>query len=161
MLVIEVMGTFLAIVGFAVLLDTPKKYVLRAGLTGAISGFVYLMGLEYALGEVRAAFLSALTAGIVSHIFARKYKAPVLIFLLGGILPTVPGAGMYRIVYSIITGSAGMTEFYLIETLKVAGVIALAVFLSESIFKIGLRDGWKQNSLHYSRRGVKENDGQM
>lgn len=155
------MGTFIAIVGFAVLLDTPKKYVLRAGMTGAVSGFVYLMGMECALGEVMSAFLSALTAGSVSHILAKKYKAPVIIFLLGGILPTVPGAGMYRIVYSIITGNTGMTEIYLMETLKVAGVIALAVFLSESIFKIGHRNGWKQNSLHYSRKGVKENDGQM
>lgn len=152
-MLIEVLGTFIAIVGFAVLLDTPRLYVLPAGAVGAVSGFVYLAGLSHGLGEIMSAFLSALTASIVSHILARKYKAPVIIFLLGGILPTVPGAGMYRSVYSIISGDAVMTEYYLTETLQVAGVIALAVFLTESFFKLLFRDGWKQNSLHYVKRG--------
>ena len=93
-MLIEVLGTFIAIVGFAVLLDTPRKYVLLAGAVGALSGFVYLLGIKWTLGETMAAFVSAILAGIVSHILAIKYKTPVIIFLLGGILPTVPGAGM-------------------------------------------------------------------
>ena len=133
-MLIEVLGTFIAIVGFAVLLDTPRKYVLLAGTVGALSGFVYLLGIKWMLGETMAAFVSAILAGIVSHILARKYKAPVIIFLYGGILPTVPGAGMYCVVYSIISGNAAMTEYYLTETLQIAGVIALAVFLTESFF---------------------------
>lgn len=152
MIVLQVLGTFIAIVGFAMLLDTPRKYVLLAGLTGALAGLVYLIGVRQNIGVVMASFLSAFSAGIVSHIFARRFHAPVPIFLLGGILPTVPGAGMYRIVYSIFQGESAMVEVYLLETLKIAGVIALAVFLVDSIFKIVEHDGWKQNSLQYIRK---------
>lgn len=152
MILLQGMGTFVAIVGFAILLDTPGKYVLPAGLVGAVAGLVYLAGMEMNAGIVMASFLSAFSAGIVSHIFARLYKIPVLIFLLGGILPTVPGAGMYRIVYYIFQGDNTMTEYYLLETLKVAGMIALAVFLADSIFRLAEHDGWKQNSLQYVRR---------
>ena len=158
-MLIEVLGTFIAIVGFAVLLDTPRKYVLLAGAVGALSGFVYLLGIKWTLGETMAAFVSAILAGIVSHILARKYKPPFIIFLLGGLLPTVPGAGMYRVVYSVISGNAAMTEYYLAETLQIAGVIALAVFLTESFFKLFVRDGWKQNSLRYVRQGEKRETG--
>ncbi len=41
-LILGIAGSFIAITGFAVLLETPKKYVPLAGLTGAIGGGIYL-----------------------------------------------------------------------------------------------------------------------
>ena len=37
-----------------------------------------------------ACFLSALVISLLAHIFARIFKAPVTVFLIAGILPTVP-----------------------------------------------------------------------
>ena len=39
-IMIQVSGAFLAIYGFAVLLDTPKKYLFHAGGVGAAGGLV-------------------------------------------------------------------------------------------------------------------------
>lgn len=138
-LIFGVLGAFLAVVAFAVLLETPRKYVFHAGITGAIGTLVYLLGMQEGTGVVSASFLSALTIALTSHIFARIFKAPVTIFLIAGILPTVPGNGMYRIAYYVIAKDTEQTGYYLIETLEIAGVIALAIFIMDTIFRLDIR----------------------
>lgn len=133
---IKVVGAFLAIFAFAVLIETPKKYLWCAGAIGAIGWLVYLLGASF--GETMAIFLSAASIALVSHIFARVFKAPVTMFLIPGILPTVPGAGMYRIVYYIIAGDNHMASYYLTHTLEIAGAIAMAIFVVDALFRIRL-----------------------
>lgn len=131
---IKVIGAFLAIFTFAMLLETPKKYLWCAGCVGAVGWLVYLLGEP--LGDTLATFLSAVTIALVSHIFARIFKVPVTVFLIAGILPTVPGAGMYQIVYYIIAGDTSMASFYLTHTLEIAGAIAMAIFVVDALFRI-------------------------
>lgn len=127
-LIFGIVGSFIAITGFAVLLETPKKYLPHAGLIGAVGGGIYLYCTQREMDVVLASFLSALAIAFVSHVFARVFKAPVTVFLIAGILPTVPGAGMYRTVYYIIADNREMCGYYLIQTLEIAGMIALAIF---------------------------------
>ena len=138
-----VIGSFVAIYGFAILLETPKKYLPHAGIIGAIGGFVYLISLQYNVDVVRAAFFSALAIALTSHTFARVFKAPVTIFLVAGMLPTVPGAGMYRIVYYIIAGDQAMSSYYFIQTLEIAGMMALAIFIVDTLFKMRIKKNSK------------------
>lgn len=133
------LGSFIAIVAFATLLETPRKYLFHAGITGAVGGCVYLISMACNQDVVISSFFSALAISFTSHIFARIFKAPVTIFLIAGILPTVPGAGMYRIVYYIIAGNNAMSSYYFIQTLEIAGMIALAVFIVDSVFKITVK----------------------
>ena len=56
--------------------------------------------------------------------------------MIPGILPMVPGAGMYRIVYAIVMGPENMVGTYLLETATAAGAIALGIFLGEAVQKI-------------------------
>ena len=134
-LLFGIVGSFIAITGCAVLLETPKKYLLHAGVTGAIGGGIYLYCTQREVDVVLASFLSALAIAFVSHVFARVFKAPVTVFLIAGILPTVPGAGMYRIVYYIIANDREMCSYYLIQTLEIAGMIALAIFIVDTVFR--------------------------
>ena len=77
-------GCFLAVVGFAVLVETPGKYLLQAGFAGACGGWVYFFGMQKGLDTVPACFLSALVISLLAHIFARIFKAPVTVFLIAG-----------------------------------------------------------------------------
>lgn len=147
--IIKIVGVFLSIFAFSVYLETPKKHVIKAGLVGAIGGTVYLICVNFRMGEVLASFLSALAVSFVSHVFARIFKTPVTLFLIAGILPTVPGAGMYRIVHHILIKDEAMTAFYMIQTLEIAGAIALAIFLMDSLFRTAQIGEWKQLILKY------------
>jgi uncharacterized membrane protein YjjB (DUF3815 family) len=81
-------------------------------------------------------FFAALIVALISHSFARLFKTPVTLFLIAGILPLVPGVGMYRIVYNLITNNNNMAAYYFSETMQIAGMIALAIFIMDTIFKI-------------------------
>lgn len=135
-MIIKVIGAFLAIFMFAILLETPKKYLWCAGVVGAVGWLSYLVSDAGGLSVLVAIFISAATISVVSHIFARIFKVPVTVYLIPGILPTVPGAGMYRIVYYILKGDKAMTSHYLITTLETAGAIAIAIFIVDSIFRL-------------------------
>lgn len=139
-MVIKVAGAFLAILSFAILLETPKKYLGYAGFVGAVGWFVYLLAEKFGANAVLGSFLSALAIAFVSHLFARIFKTPVTVFLVAGILPTVPGAGMYRIVYYLIQKNTAMTDYYFTTTLEIAGVIAIALFLVDSLFRVFQRE---------------------
>ncbi len=153
MMSIKVIGAFLAIFSFGIILEIPKKYLSYAGVVGAIGWFSYLISIEGGANDILATFLSAVVIAFVSHIFARVFKTPVTVFLVAGILPTVPGAGMYRIVYYFIQNDTAMTSHYFMVTLMSAGAIAIALFLVDAAFRVFQR-GWKQNSLKYQQKNV-------
>ena len=134
-MIIGIIGIVIAISGFAILLETPKKHLIAATIVGIANGTVYLISMKCNAGTVFASFLAALTAAFLSHIFARHLKAPVTIFLVTGILPTVPGGGMYRIVANIIDDSPELMNTF-IETLEIAGAIALAIFIVDMVFRV-------------------------
>ena len=149
-MMIKVIGAFIAIYAFAIILETPRKYLWCAGVVSAVGWFVYLLSQGLGAKDVMATFLSATAISVVSNVFARTFRAPVTVFLVAGILPTVPGAGMYRIAASFIAGDSAMTAKNFISTLEIAGAIAIGIFLVDMFFRLFHR-GWKQNSLRYEK----------
>lgn len=135
-MLVQILGIFIGIFAFAIVTETPRKYLLTAALVGAVSGAVYLISESFGSGAVWASFFSALTAAFIAHILARVLKVPVTLFLIAGILPTVPGGGMYRIVANAIEGNQTEMLNSLLETLEIAGDIALAVFFVDAIFHL-------------------------
>ena len=127
-LMIQSVGAFLAVFGFSLLVDMPRKYLVYAGITGG-AGWL-------GTSQVAAAFFSSLAAALLSQVFARVLKAPVTIFLVAGILPTVPGASIYRSVYFLIQGQTKWYNFYLIQTIQIAGAMAVAIFIVDSLFRL-------------------------
>ncbi len=131
----RVIGAFFAVIAFSILIEVPKRYFLPAGCVGALGWFVYLFCDMFLDSVGGVALLAALSVALSSHILARVLKAPVSTFLIPGILPLVPGGSVYRFAYSFIHNSRD-TTFYLTETVTIAGGIALAIFLVDSIFKL-------------------------
>lgn len=134
-MILQVCGAFLAILAFSVVMEAPKRYLPYCGLTGAAGWFVYLASVGE-FGIVTANFFGALVIALMSHVFARVFKAPVTVFLIPGILAIVPGAALYRAVYQFLLGARAMASAYLLETIQIAGAIALAIFLVDSFFSV-------------------------
>lgn len=135
-ILIQIIGLVIAIAAFAILLETPKKYMIYAAITGAIGGIVYLISMSIGVNEAIAYFISALMVTVVSNIFAKIFCTPVTTFLISGILPTVPGAGVYQVAYHTIMGNEEQTLHYLMETVKFAGAISLGIFVTETFFRL-------------------------
>lgn len=133
--VLQVVSAFVGVVAVAVLFQVPKKYLVLAGVTGAGGWFLELVMEEVLQSAILSAFFSAFLVAVLAQIFARVSKAPVTLFLVTGILPLVPGVGMYRTVYYLLQGNRELTSYYFSYTLQIAGMVALAIFVVDSFFK--------------------------
>lgn len=136
-MVIQTIGAFFAVISFALVLELPKKYVVLAGGIGAAGWLAYLLVVAAAGSVTAAAFLSTLLVALASHVSARIFRAPVTVFLVAGILPSVPGASIYRSVSYVITNEPELSSHYLVQTLQISGAIAMAIFIMDSLFRLG------------------------
>lgn len=135
-MIFQVLGAFLAVLGFSTVMEVPKKLLLHTSCIGAFGWLVYLLIANAGASSAVACFWSAMVISLLSHISARVWKAPVTVFLIGGILPLVPGAGMYRTAYSMMMETSQEVYQNLQETLMIAGAIAVAIFITDSVFRL-------------------------
>lgn len=127
---------FISTIGFAVLFNIPKKAILKASFAGGIGWIAYAYSNNYFKSPIIASFIGACIVAIISEIFARKFKETVTVFVIPGIIPLVPGAGMYYTMLSVVE-----KDFYKFastgsETIFVAGSIAVALLIISSITRI-------------------------
>ena len=133
-MILQLISVFIGVVGFGIVLEVPKKYLVFSGIAGAVGWAVYLLG--QALFPAGSVFFSSFCIALLSQIFARKLKCPVTVFLIPGIYPFVPGAGIYRTVYYIIMGENGLAGQYFLDTLTTAGMIALGIYIVDIFWKM-------------------------
>ena len=134
---IQLVAAFVGTVGFSVLFGAPRRFYLYCGLAGMAGWAVYLL---VAAGHsvVGAAFFAALTVAAISHVMARLCRCPVTVFLICGIIPLVPGGGIFWTAYYIVTEQlrmAAATGFVALKvTIAIAGGIILASGIINKLF---------------------------
>ena len=74
-----------------------------------------------------AAIVSAIFTAIYSEISARVHKAPSLVFLITGVIPTVPGRYLYTTMRCLVEQNWGHAIAYFLDTMKIAIGIAAGV----------------------------------
>ena len=133
-MIAQLISVFIGVVGFALVLEVQKKYLVYCGLAGMIGWAAYLLAQQFLpMGSV---FFSSFCIALLSQIFARKLRCPVTVFLIPGIYPSVPGAGIYRTVYYIILGENSLAGQYFLQTLTTAGMIALGIYIVDILWKL-------------------------
>ncbi|MBR3503062.1 MAG: threonine/serine exporter family protein [Clostridia bacterium] len=120
-------GSFGACLCFALLFHIPKRCLLSASFTGMAGYGVYMACLALWHSAIGANFIGALAVAVLAEILARRQEAPAVIFSLMGIVPLVPGAGLYRTMLSLVLEDYPDAASIGVETMLVAASIALAV----------------------------------
>lgn len=136
MMFTQVIGAFIGVAAIAIIFGVPRKFLIHSGCVGAVGWLVYLSFIQMGWSNVLSMFFAAFVVALISHTFARIFKTPVTLFLISGILPLVPGLGMYRMVHNLLTENNSIAGAYLNETLQIAGMIALAIFIVDTAFRI-------------------------
>ncbi|MBR1798917.1 MAG: threonine/serine exporter family protein [Bacteroidales bacterium] len=125
---VQVTAAFLGTVGFSVLFGAPSKHYIACGLTGAIGWVVYLLStrcLHLSLAE--SAFFSAFIIAAVSALFAVWRRCPATIFLVCGIIPLVPGGGIFWASYYLVANQLRQAAVMGYMSLKITIAIALGI----------------------------------
>ncbi|GEQ06059.1 threonine/serine exporter family protein [Staphylococcus gallinarum] len=143
--------SFCASYFFNVIYDAPKKLFIPAGFAGAMGYMVYFVLTEsFHMDSIYTSLLGSLTLGLLSHIMSRIFKAPVVIFMIPGIIPLVPGSIAFRATQQLVTLQFTDATNTFIRAILVAGAIALGLLISDQLSKtLNIRKLWaiKRNRL--------------
>ena len=112
---------------FAILYNVPRKFYLCAAFTGMAGWFCYYLIVPFTDTAV-ASFFGAVGVVLVSRIFAVWKKCPITVFLISGIFPLVPGAGVYYTMYYLVSNELTLAAIKGLESLKIAFGIVLGIF---------------------------------
>jgi len=141
-LLLQVMAAAIGTVGFSLLFGAPARYYAYCALIGGTGWFFYLIALPASSSPI-ATFIATVVVILMSRWFAVRKRCPVTIFLISGIIPLVPGAGIYWAAYYIVSGHFSMASSKGLEACKVAIAIVLGIVfvfeLPQKLFRIGLK----------------------
>ena len=121
--------SFCGTVAFGALFQVPLKQYLFCGITGAAGWVLYVWMMKIQTSPVLASLVAVLLLTALARLFSTRRKAPITVFLLCGIFPLVPGAGIYYTAYYFIMGETTQTAIKGAETIKIAGALALGMVL--------------------------------
>ena len=133
MIFIQFIAAFIAVVSFSINLEIPKKHLIIVGIVGALGWITYIICDYFKLPNILSYFISTLLVAILSLILSKILNAVSTIFLIPGILPIVPGAAMYKMIYFLINNNLKESVYLLLQAILITGGIALAIFITESI----------------------------
>ncbi|MGL6107043.1 threonine/serine exporter family protein [Romboutsia sp.] len=132
----------LATVGFSIFLNSPVSTLLPAGITGGVGWAIFYYLMLVSSNSIFSNFIAAAIVSLMSEILARKLKHPAILFVIPGIIPLVPGLGMYNTMLYLVQGNYDLAIATGADVLFVASAIALGVLVitslsrTISIFKI-------------------------
>ena len=135
-MIYHIVSAFGATLAFAFLFNSPKKELFLCGFTGAFGWLFYEIVLRATQDATIAIFAHTIAVTALSRLLSFKRKNPITVYLISGILPIVPGSGIYYTVYNMIIGEGTLAYSYGIETLKTAGVISLGIM---SVFSLPVK----------------------
>ena len=125
--IMQVVCPFLGTIGYAVLFNVPKRFYLSCGFTGMAGWLVYQTILSQRISAALASFLGTMAVVCLSRVLSIRKKCPITVFLVSGILPLVPGAGIYYTVYYLVTNQLAEASRRGMESIKVAFAIVLGI----------------------------------
>lgn len=128
-MILSILSAFISTIGFSVVFHAQRKHLLLCGLVGAIGWTVYLLINPHQDAPVLASFVATLVITSLSYLLAKQRRTPITVFLIAGILPLVPGLGLYRMMSALLDENYTLALDYATLTFEIAGVIAGAIVI--------------------------------
>ena len=126
----------LATCGFAIFFNVQPKLLLWVSPIGALGWVVYVLGVFNYENPMIYSFTAAALISICSEVLARRLKQPAIIFVIPGILPLVPGVGLYQTVYAIMFKKYSIAATVGTKSVIVSIGIALGILVVASLSRV-------------------------
>ena len=125
-------AVFIGTVAFSMLYGVPRSCYLSCAVTGCICWLVYSLLVERC-GVTLACFVATFTVTVLARGLAVRKKCPVLVFLIPGIFPMIPGAGIYWTAYYLVMDQVGAALSTGYDAVKCAVALVLGIVLAFEI----------------------------
>lgn len=122
----QVLAAAIGTISFSLIFHVHKRFYPACGIIGGLGWLVYLISCKH-LSIAESSFLATCVVALCSRTCAVYKRCPVTIFLISGILPLVPGAGIYWTAYYLVTSQNALCMNSGILTIKTAFAIVLGI----------------------------------
>ena len=127
--IIEFFVSMVATVAFAIVFSAPRSELFHCCVSGAI-GWIFYSIISTTLGSPTLGnVVGSFALTFFSRAIASKRKNPVTVYLISGIFPLVPGAGIYYTSFYLIMNDMNNFSQSGLSTLKTAGAIVMGIIL--------------------------------
>lgn len=127
-LLLRLLTSFGGVFGFSIMFNSSKKIAASAGCIGAIANTLRLTLVDLSLPAAAAAFIGALTAGLLASMIKGNTGYPRIAITVPSIVIMVPGLYMYRAIYNLeLTSTMSIGANWFIQSLLI--VLALPMGL--------------------------------
>ncbi len=137
--IIQLILSFFATAGIGVIFNVPRKNLIYCGFVGVVGWMIYFILTEHGMDVVNASFFSAFVIAIVSHLYARRFKMPMIIFIIGGIIPLVPGGMAYNAMRNVVEADYIQGLQYGFKAFLITGAIVIGLVFAEVLIQLIFR----------------------
>jgi len=132
----QLITSFIASAAFGILFNVPGRTLWQCGIVGMIGWLMYVSFLKIPLDAITATLIAAFTVTLLSQFFARKYKMPIIVFNVSGVIPLVPGGLAYDAMRNVVENHYDIAVQLAAKAFMLSGAIAIGLVISEVINQI-------------------------
>jgi uncharacterized membrane protein YjjP (DUF1212 family) len=120
---------FIMTVGFCLQLNAPRRHILLASVIGGVGMVVLIGGPRLGYGSLLTVLIGTCIIAILSEIASRAGRDATIVFIIPGIIPFVPGLGLFEATSAILANDAALGMEKGASTLLYAGSIAISLIV--------------------------------
>ena len=133
-------AVFVGCCGFGVLFNVHGRGFVLCIAGGVATWMLYLLCLALGCDVYGANLFAAVFAALYAELMARVRKCPAMPYLVIAILPLLPGAGVYYTMSLGLEGDMMEAVGKGLETIGIAGSLAVGILLVSTVFRIANRN---------------------
>ncbi|MFJ7648762.1 threonine/serine exporter family protein [Lysinibacillus sp. NPDC097279] len=136
---VQLIVSFFSTAGIAIIFNVPRKTLFHCGFVGVIGWMIYYLLTEHGMDVVDASFFSSFVIAIVAHLYARRFKMPMIIFIVAGIIPLVPGGMAYNAMRNVVEDDYLQGLQYGLKAFLITGAIVMGLVFAEVLMQFVFR----------------------
>ena len=130
--------SFISSVSFAIVCDVPRKTLVTGGGIGAIGWCGYWEMWSHGQSVFMSSLVCSLLLANISQICAIKFKNPLTVYFIPGLVPVVPGVTIYDAFRTLLLDEYGNSARIFLNSFYGAVGLAVGIIIADSIFRVVL-----------------------
>ncbi|MDQ0345361.1 threonine/serine exporter family protein [Lederbergia wuyishanensis] len=131
--------SMISAIGFGIIFNAPRKALFHCGVVGMAGWFVYIVMIDSGVDVVHAAFSGAFIVAIIGHIMAKRNKTPIIVYIVAGIIPLVPGGTAYDAMRHVASNDYSNAIPLAMKAFIIASSIAMGLVFAEVLVQFILK----------------------
>ncbi|WP_019412517.1 threonine/serine exporter family protein [Paenisporosarcina sp. TG20] len=134
--IIQAILSLIIAISFAIIFNAPKEKLLACGFVG-MSGWMIFSVYSFISGDsIQASFAGAFSVALAAHILSRRFKMPMILFSVPGIILLVPGGLAYNAMRNIVENDYLTAISFGSRAFMTSGAIAMGLVFAEVLMQL-------------------------